>query len=343
MEAPFKVIKFLGSRTTNVFKTLIYAFLGDGVRPGFEPNRPSGLMTPVLRQKLGGGVMGSKLYDIGRFVNVEPIIRYLKERRHEDGGYCFISVLNETNVNDTYYAVKIYNLLGLEIPEEEKTIEFLEKAIRPQTAVVAIAMALEGLAILGAKDAAMDHVDIIFTKYSPLEGKFAVGLGGSEEFGTATPLEATYWVVKAFKAIGYELSTDEKEAIRAFVMRFRNGNGYGVKGPTTTMTYQALHTLYSLGYRPPRSPHFRNCEFCPRGGFTEVPYSLPPYLEPTFYAARGLELQGERPNCPKGHVRFIRQLQNPNGGFRRSLELGISNFQNTYRALAVLDFMKRFL
>ena len=74
-----------------------------------------------------------------------------------------------------------------------------------------------------------------------------------------------------------------------------------------------------------------------------MPYSLPPYLEPTFYATRGLELQNETPTCPRRHVWFIRQLQNPNGGFRRSLELGISNFQNTYRALAVVDSMMRYL
>ena len=288
--------------------------------------------------------MGSKLYELGRYVDVKRVLDYIEKRRHDDGGYCFVSVLDDTNVNDTYYAVKIHDLLGLEVPEKEKTVEFLERAIQPQTAVVAIAMALEGLALLGAKDVAMEHVGIVFTKYNPLEGKFAVGLGGSEEFGTATPLEATYWVVKAFKAIGYRFSGEEKEAIRKFVMRFRNGNGYGVRQATTTMTYQALHTLHALGYRPPKSPHFRNCELCGDwGGFTEVPYSLPPYLEPTFYAVRGLELQGETPTCPKRHIWFIRQLQNSNGGFRRSLELGISNFQNTYRALAVVDSMARYL
>ncbi|MCD6524173.1 MAG: hypothetical protein J7K48_04150 [Thermococcus sp.] len=288
--------------------------------------------------------MGSKLYRLRRYVNVDAALRYVEERRHEDGGYCFVSVLNDTNVNDTYYAIKIYKLLDLEFPEKEKTIEFLVSAIQPQTAVVAIAMALEGLALLGAKDMAREKSEIVFTKYNPAEGKFAVGLGGSEEFGTATPLEATYWVIKAFNQIGLKFNPDEKDAIREFVMKFRNGNGYGVKRPTTTMTYQALFTLYTLGYRPPKSPHFRNCELCGDwGGFTEVPYSLPPYLEPTFYATRGLELQNETPTCPRRHVWFIRQLQNPNGGFRRSLELGISNFQNTYRALAVLDFMDRFL
>ncbi len=287
--------------------------------------------------------MGSKLYELGRYVDVDAVLRYVKDRRHEDGGYCFVSVLDDTNVNDTYYAIKIYNLLGIEFPEPEKTIEFLSRAIQPQTAVVAIAMALEGLALLGAKDVAREKSDIVFTKYNPAEGRFAVGLGGSEEFGTATPLEATYWVTKAFRSIGLDFDPDEREAIRAFVMRFRNGNGYGVKQPTTTMTYQALFTLYSLGYRPPKSPHFRNCELCPMGGFTEVPYSLPPYLEPTFYATRGLELQRETPECPRRHIQFIRRLQNPNGGFRRSLELGISNFQNTYRALAVVDSMARYL
>lgn len=287
--------------------------------------------------------MGSKLYELGRYVNVNRVLDYIGERRHEDGGYCFVGVLNDTNVNDTYYAVKIHEILGMEVPEKEKTIEFLEKAIQPQTAVVAIAMALEGLSILGAKDLAREYTDIVHTRYSPLENKFAVSLGGSEEFGTATPFEATYWVVKAFRAIGHNFSSDERDAIRRFVMRFRRGRGFGVKQPTTTMTYQALYTLHALGYKPPRSPHFKNCELCPIGGFTEVPYSLPPYLEPTFYATRALELQGETPICPKRHVWFICRLQNSNGGFRRSLELGISTFQNTYRALAVVSAMVKHL
>ncbi len=288
--------------------------------------------------------MSSKLYEISRFINGNSLIQYVEDRRHEDGGYCFVSVLDDTNVNDTYYAVKIHELLNMEVPEKEKTIEFLEEAIQPQTAVVAIAMALEGLAILGAEDIAREHVDIVFTKYNPLKDKFAVGLGGSEEFGTATPLEATYWVLKAFRSIGYRVEEELKERIREFVMRFRMGDAFGVKHPTTTMTYQALYSLNALGYRPPKARHFKNCELCGDwGGFTEVPYSLPPYLEPTFYGTRGIELQHETPTCPKKHIWFIRQLQNSNGGFRRSLELGISNFQNTYRALAVLDFMMGYL
>ena len=276
--------------------------------------------------------MGSKL---GDYVNLRAVLRYVEERRHEDGGYCFVSLLNETNINDTYYAVKIYDLLGIEVPEQEKTIEFLYNSLKPQQAVVAISMAIEGLAILGAKDLAEEGLSLVFEKYRPLEGKFAVGLGGSEEFGTATPLEATYWVLRAFRVVDHKISPGEKEKIKEFIESFRKGEGYGVTQATTTMTYQAIFALNSLGYGTPKTSHFRRCEVY--GGFTEVPYSLPPYLEPTFYALRGLKLLGEKPRYVKEHVNFIRALQNPNGGFRRSLEMGISNFQNTYRALRVLD------
>jgi len=77
--------------------------------------------------------MGSKLED---YVNLRGVLKYIEERRHEDGGYCFVSLLNETNINDTYYAVKIYDLLGMEVSEKEKTIRFLHKSLKPQQAAV---------------------------------------------------------------------------------------------------------------------------------------------------------------------------------------------------------------
>ncbi len=276
--------------------------------------------------------MGSEL-ELGKYINVNLVLKYLEERRNEDGGYCFVSLLDETNINDTYYAVKIYDLLGLEVPEKEKTIEFLYESTQSYRATVALAMGIEALTILGAKDLARGKVEFVFNKYNPLKDQFAVGLGGSEEFGTATPLEATYWVLKALKAINYKLENDVKEKIREFIENFRKGEGYGTTQATTTMTYQALFSLNFLGYNT-STRFFKKCEVY--GGFTEVPLSLPPYLEPTFYAIRGLKMVKDKPKYIKAHINFIKALQNSNGGFRRSSELGISNFQNTYRALKSL-------
>ena len=284
--------------------------------------------------------MGSKLYGLARYVNLNAVINYISKRRHEDGGYCFVSMLNETNINDTYYAVKIYDLLNLEIPEREKTIEFLNSSAQPYRATVALAMAGEALVILGAEDLAKEKLGYIFTKYNPLKGQFSVGLGGSEEFGAATPLESTYWVMRLVSLLNYRVTDEMKEKIRDFIEGFRKGNGYGVNQPTVTMTYQAIYSLNVLGYPIPKTRFFEECEVY--GGFTEVPMSLPPYLEPTFYAVRALKLLGRKPRYIKEHIRFIRALQNPNGGFRRSLEMGISNFQNTYRALRALSDLLSF-
>ncbi|AFK22908.1 prenyltransferase/squalene oxidase repeat-containing protein [Pyrococcus sp. ST04] len=287
--------------------------------------------------------MGSKLDELSRFVNVQKVLEYLEKRRHEDGGYCFVSQLADTNINDTYYAVKTYLLLGLEVPEKERTIEFLYKSAQMQTAAVGVAIAIEALSLLGAKDLAREKLELLFKKYNPTENKFAVGLGGSEEFGTATPLEATYWASKAMKALNYKPTREMSEKMIEFINSFKMGDGFGVEHPTTTMTYQAIFSLRFLGKRI-ETKHFEKCEVCGDwGGFTEVPNSLPPYIEPTFYALRGLELLGKRATCVRRHIRFIRSLQNPNGGFRRSYELGISNFQNTYRAMASLEVLLKWL
>ncbi|RLF90999.1 hypothetical protein DRN82_02735 [Thermococci archaeon] len=284
--------------------------------------------------------MGSKLEES---INLEKVLEYVERRRHDDGGYCFVSQLADTNINDTYYAVKIYTLLGIEVPKKEKTIEFLYNSAQMQTATVGVAMAIEALAILGAKDLAREKLELLFKKYNPVKGKFAVGLGGSEEFGTATPLEATYWAFRAMESVGYRPSPEMKERMIEFIMQYKIRDGFGVERPTTTMTYQALYSLNFLGQRIDTG-HFELCEVCgDRGGFTEVPNSLPPYIEPTFYALRGLQMLGKRATCIKRHIKFIKALQNPNGGFRRSYELGISNFQNTYRALASLDVLVRWL
>lgn len=108
--------------------------------------------------------MGSKL---SRYINLEKVLEYIEKRRHEDGGYCFVSQLADTNINDTYYAVKIYSLLGMEVPEKEKTIEFLYNSAQMQTAAVGVAMAIEALSILGAKDLARDKMNLLFENTIP--------------------------------------------------------------------------------------------------------------------------------------------------------------------------------
>lgn len=73
--------------------------------------------------------MGLKFDEFVCFVDVYKVFEYVEKRRYEDGGYCFVSVLNDINVNDIYYVVKMYDLFGFGVFEKEKMIEFFERVI----------------------------------------------------------------------------------------------------------------------------------------------------------------------------------------------------------------------
>jgi hypothetical protein len=46
---------------------------------------------------------------------------------------------------------------------------------------------------------------------------------------------------------------------------------------------------------------------------------------------------------PKETLMFIAKFQNPNGGFRRSIFLGISEFESTYQALSSIEALMPYL
>lgn len=75
----------------------------------------------------------------------------------------------------------------------------MDNSAQAYRATVALAMASEALSILGAKDLALEKLQYIFTKYNPFEGQFSVGLGGSEEFGAATPNQL-FFLGESFKS-----------------------------------------------------------------------------------------------------------------------------------------------
>lgn len=67
------------------------------------------------------------------------------------------------------------------------------------------------------------------------------------------------------------------------------------------------------------------------GGFSKRHNSYPPYIEDTYYALSILgKFRDERT------VDFIAKLQNKDGGFRRSVYLGISTLEFSYYAVECL-------
>jgi hypothetical protein len=102
-----------------------------------------------------------------------------------------------------------------------------------------------------------------------------------------------------------------------------------------------LKTLKILDYdvRIPRNVSYwiRRCEV-PSGGFIAEPGLSSTYMvmEDIYYGVKALEVLNEKCRYPKETLEVIVKFQNPNGGFRRSIFLGISDFESTYQAVSTI-------
>jgi hypothetical protein len=67
-----------------------------------------------------------------------------------------------------------------------------------------------------------------------------------------------------------------------------------------------------------------------------VPSSSISYMEDTYYGVLLLDAMGEKCRYPEQTLFHVLKCHNSNGGFRRSVELGISTFEDTYFALTIL-------
>jgi hypothetical protein len=96
--------------------------------------------------------------------------------------------------------------------------------------------------------------------------------------------------------------------------------GYGVKSLTNTLSWIRKHEVVN-------------------GGFTADPDFFSPFMimEDTYFGVVSLEALGETLRFPQATLRLITKFQNSNGGFRRSIFLGISEFESTYQALSCIE------
>ena len=64
--------------------------------------------------------------------------------------------------------------------------------------------------------------------------------------------------------------------------------------------------------------------------------NTPNYIDEIHRGLFIMRAVNERPHYPHEAARFIGQLQNANGGFRRAADSGISNLENAFYALKAL-------
>jgi hypothetical protein len=286
------------------------------------------------------------LHEIGRLVSslenrpfadlpwVKRIEDYIMKRQNDDGGYAFAQGL-DSNAQDTYYGLAIFDLLKVPFPNIKKTVKWLyEFAPDSHYSHYYVAKALK---LCGEKP----HRSL---------KEFLLSLQSSKgEFGTvdvyvevASEFQFIYMITELANLVGVEIN---REKTTSWLLSYQNRDGgFGAHGHSNlNSTYHAVASLFNLGYSvkslKETIEYVRSCEK-PSGGFTVVPRSSIPYMEHTYYGVSTLELLGEHAKYPEKTAALVLRCQNSNGGFARS-DMGISTFEDTFYAVSILQMIRR--
>jgi len=261
---------------------------------------------------------------------VARILEYVRSRRNPDGGYTFCQDA-DSNAQDTYFALAIFDLLGSDIPLREGTVEWLRRF--PADNVYSCFYVTKGLILAGERPpkGIGDRI---------LELRKSHGGFGSLDIGVETrEFDSTYRAAEILRELGVHF---DGEPTRKWLLSCLNPDGgFGAIGYSDLIsTFHAVSSLRSLNHDVSELMStlgfVRSCERR-EGGFTSTPQVTLPYIQETYAGVSLIGLMGRSCSYPEATRRFILRLQNANGGFRRSLELGISTFEYTFHALRTLQ------
>jgi hypothetical protein len=314
-------------------------------------------MTPVLHT--GGGMLTPHdvelFQNLGRedindinTINIEKLRNFVLSRRGSDGGFTFCKPL-PSSLPETYYAVYVLKSIDAEIPDRGALVDFLYGSIREE--VYAIFYTLSCLTLLEERlpdfsGFLLERLEEILQRLEPpsqepSQTMRVMDYGGTTatySFNMPSILREVYTITSSLRLLRKSIPDE----VRDFVERFRKGGGFGIGSPNLQETHYCLFVLNRGGEN---IIAFIGQHECPAGGFTKSPGSYPPYLEETYHALSSLKLLEFRYSgneVQKIHKiqKYIASLQNPNGGFRRSIYGGISTLEDSYYAVASLRIVK---
>jgi len=246
----------------------------------------------------------------------DSIREFLNKRRHPDGGYTLFEGLPDTK--NTYYALRSFELLGDEPGGLEKTLDWLEDVhSRGSFAAQGLFYRCSVLRDYGRDFLVSDKfIDLLKASYRK------------------SKLEITYYMDSVLRMHGEYL-----EEVPEWVLSQQNPDGgFGRYGSDIINTYFAVEVLRGHGVDVPEGV-LEFTDGCFSGGvWNFTPISYPPYIETVHAGFRINEmLRGSGLDVSD----FVMGLRNPDGGFRRSVYMGISEPEYTYRALYMIIKSKK--
>jgi len=271
-----------------------------------------------------------------KHIRIDEVLCYIQKRQNEDGGYSFARGA-ESSAADTYYGIQVLKMLGAEPKNVTKTIDFMKRRQHEDGSFDSVNVAYyvaETLDELGAKPRKP-------FKHFILSLQSAHGGFGVLEADLESPseLEVTYLSLELLRLVEHNLSFEKTKDL---ILTRQNYHGsFGKYGYSRLgATYHALASLSLLGFDV-RTLHrteewVRQCEI-PSGGFrTSPPEWFDPYfiMDDIYFGVKCLDVLGKNHRFPSQTLDLMAKFQNENGGFRRSIFLGISTFEATYQAIS---------
>lgn len=310
--------------------------------------------------------------------SIHDVIKYVISKQGIDGGYLSYQYMGlfESSVEDTYYALIILKFLRVEPPNRFKTVNFLKEAQLTDGGYRSLRVAFFAVKALttlhekprdvnGAASYLKNSLRLMLNKevdsYKHLmefERKSYVSRKVEESVLKSVDLYNLYiiemptllcninMVTSALNLLGHQLTELEIENIIRLILKFKNKDGgFGLNASYIDETFHAISILTSLKSSlndldlQDTIKWIYKCENR-SGGFKIKPDISHSYsLEYTYYGLQAMDLLNIKPLFPNMHVNFIYGCYNPNGGFRRSVNLGISTLEDTFYAFSSLSIL----
>ncbi|AGK61629.1 Uncharacterized protein conserved in archaea [Archaeoglobus sulfaticallidus PM70-1] len=260
----------------------------------------------------------------------KKIIRYVQSRRVENG-FAFCKPL-PPSLAETYYSLSILTSLGLKIDDKNKIVKFLLNSVKKEP--YSLFYTLQSLRLLG--EDIPDYRETLYTLGENIIGRIhrpvreidKGGITATYSFDSPNILRELYLINSCLKLYSERLN------LHMILKNFRSQGGFGLKFPNLRDTFYCIDFVED---KKETAEFIKKFEV--EGGFAKSPKSYPPYLEETYYAISSLYKLNYTLDAPEKTRNFILTLQNPDGGFRRSIYCGISTLENTFYAVKSLEMI----
>ncbi len=250
---------------------------------------------------------------------LENALKYIHQREYDGGGFTLYEGIPDGK--NTYYGLSVLNLLGETPNNIDKTIYWLKNLQNSRVfGIYGKFNLLNSLVLLG--------------KEPEIPDKYIHPLLEKKKFPN---LEIAFLTTAILKLIGYH----DFNHISEWILRQQNDDGgFNIGGSDIQSTYYAVESLNCIDEslienRDNILDFTKRCR-TKEGLFVYTPISYPPYIESIYSGVKIFETLGKIPENKESMVDFVLELQNNDGGFRRSIYMGISELEYTYRALYVL-------